>query len=150
MPVESCRLFAIKTSRTATYPTFLNPSGGPTEVLYGAPVREITYQVAALNIGPPTFMRAPGEQSGSFALESAIDEMAYKLNIDPLQFRILNHAASEPLQGHPFSLENLLELLPHRCGKIWLVATQNATTVKPQRQATYWLWNGNSYLPGCP
>jgi xanthine dehydrogenase YagR molybdenum-binding subunit len=41
-------------------------------VLYSAPLREITYKVAKLNIGTPTFMRAPGETPGTFALESAM------------------------------------------------------------------------------
>ncbi len=88
---------------------FFEPSGAQTQVLYAAPLREITYQVARLNIGAPTFMRAPGEASGTFALESAVDELAHELNIDPVKFRILNHTATDPLQNIPFSSENLLE-----------------------------------------
>lgn len=88
---------------------FFEPSGKQTHVLYKAPMREITYQVAKLNIGTPTFMRAPGEAPGTFALESAMDEMAYELKIDPLKFRSLNHTAVDPLKKHPFSSEYLLE-----------------------------------------
>ncbi|MEJ7738275.1 MAG: xanthine dehydrogenase family protein molybdopterin-binding subunit [Chitinophagaceae bacterium] len=88
---------------------FFEPSGLQTAVLYEAPLREITYQVARLNIGTPTFMRAPGEAPGTFALESAMDEMAFEMKIDPLEFRVLNHAAADPIKKHPFSCDNLLE-----------------------------------------
>jgi len=88
---------------------FFEPSGLATEVLYNAPVREITYKVAKLNVGAPTYMRAPGEASGTFALESAMDEMAYEMKIDPIEFRILNHTAVDPLTKHPFSSEYLRE-----------------------------------------
>ncbi len=72
-------------------------------MFYKSPLREITYKVAKLNISTPTYMRAPGETPGTFALESAIDEMAFAANIDPLQFRIQNHTAEDPLKNHPFS-----------------------------------------------
>ncbi|CAN5178970.1 xanthine dehydrogenase family protein molybdopterin-binding subunit [soil metagenome] len=88
---------------------FFEPSGKQTAVLYKAPLREITYKIAKLNIGTPTYMRAPGETPGTFALESAIDEMAYKIKMDPVAFRVLNHTAEDPLKKHPFSSENLLD-----------------------------------------
>jgi xanthine dehydrogenase YagR molybdenum-binding subunit len=88
---------------------FFEPSGKQTEVLYGSPMREISYQVARLNIGTPTFMRAPGETPGTFALESAMDELAFELKIDPIEFRIRNHTTEDPLKKHPFSSEYLLE-----------------------------------------
>ena len=88
---------------------FFEPSGKQTKVMYNAPVREITYKVAKLNIGTPTYMRAPGETPGTFALESAIDEMAFAANMDPIAFRILNDATVDPLKKHPFSGKNLLD-----------------------------------------
>ena len=88
---------------------FFETSGVQTGVIYNAPLREITHRVAKLNIGTPGYMRAPGEASGTFALESAMDEMAYKLKIDPLEFRVLNHTAIDPLQKLPFSSEYLRE-----------------------------------------
>ena len=88
---------------------FFEPSGAPTKILYAAPVREITYAVTKLTLGAPTYMRAPGDASGSFALESAIDEMAYKLKMDPLEFRRLNHTSTDIENKLPFSSENLLE-----------------------------------------
>lgn len=88
---------------------FFEPSGKQTHVLYAAPIREVTYKVARLNIGTPTFMRAPGETPGTFALESAMDELAYELKIDPIQLRILNHTSTNVSEKLPFSEENLLE-----------------------------------------
>ncbi len=88
---------------------FFEPSGLQTKVLYAAPIREITYKVAKLNVGTPTFMRAPGETPGTFALESAMDELAYEMKIDPLEFRVSNHTAVDPMSKHPYSSEYLLE-----------------------------------------
>ena len=88
---------------------FFEPSGIQTLTLYNAPLREITYDVTKLNRTTPTFMRAPGEAPGTFALESAIDEMAYKLKMDPVEFRILNHTAKDPMKGHDFSSEYLID-----------------------------------------
>jgi xanthine dehydrogenase YagR molybdenum-binding subunit len=86
---------------------YFEQCGLPAKVTYGAPLREITYKIAKLNVNAPTFMRAPGETPGSFALESAIDELAYELKMDPLAFRLLNHTAEDPLEKHPFSVEYL-------------------------------------------
>jgi len=88
---------------------FFEPSGIQTLTLYEAPLREITYNVAKLNRGTPTFMRAPGEAPGTFALESAIDEMAYQLKIDPVAFRIVNHASKDPMSGNEFSSDYLVD-----------------------------------------
>lgn len=88
---------------------FFEPSGKQSLVLYQAPHREVTYNVAQLNRGTPTFMRAPGETPGTFALESAMDEMAYKLKVDPVAFRIANHTTKDPMNGHDFSSEFLVD-----------------------------------------
>lgn len=88
---------------------YLEPCGSATGTLYNAPVREITYKVAKLNLGSPTYMRAPGKTPGTFAFESAIDELAYELKIDPVEFRTINHTTNDPLKNIPFSSEYLLE-----------------------------------------
>lgn len=88
---------------------YLEPCGSPTGTLYNAPVREITYKVAKLNLGAPTYMRAPGKTPGSFAFESAMDELAFEMKIDPVEFRILNHTTIDPLSNHPFSSNHLIE-----------------------------------------
>ena len=88
---------------------FTESSGMLTQVLYNAPLREITHRIARLDMNAPTYMRAPGHAMGSFALESAMDEMAYELKVDPVQFRIINHAAIDPVRKIDFSSNHLLE-----------------------------------------
>ncbi|CAA9414276.1 MAG: Periplasmic aromatic aldehyde oxidoreductase, molybdenum binding subunit YagR [uncultured Pyrinomonadaceae bacterium] len=88
---------------------FFEPSGETSEILYNTPLREITYKVAELNLGAPTYMRAPGESPGSFAAESAMDELAYELKIDPINLRVMNHTTVHPQKKLPFSSEYLKE-----------------------------------------
>ena len=90
-----------------SYSEYFEQSGLPSKILYNAPLREITYKITRLDYNSPTFMRAPGETPGSFALESAMDELAFELKIDPIQLRILNHTTVDPLQKLPFSSEFL-------------------------------------------
>ena len=61
------------------------------------------------SIPMPGWMRAPGEAEGSFALESAIDELSYALGIDPIELRVKNHAHVHPDSGLPWSSNALLE-----------------------------------------
>ncbi len=80
---------------------------GTSFVVYSTPNLKITHAVRRLNIASPTFMRAPGETPGSFALESAMDELAYKLNMDPVQLRLANYAEKHPQTGQPWSSKQL-------------------------------------------
>ena len=92
-----------------SFSSYFEESGKQTKILYAAEMREITYKIAKLNIGSPTFMRAPGETPGCFALESAMDELAVELKIDPIKLRTLNHTAIDPETKLPFSMENIIE-----------------------------------------
>ncbi|MGN6626414.1 MAG: xanthine dehydrogenase family protein molybdopterin-binding subunit, partial [Tepidisphaeraceae bacterium] len=89
---------------------FIEPCGiGTSRVLYETPTMEISHELSKVNIAPPTFMRAPGETPGTFALESAMDELAYALSIDPLQLRLINYAEKHPESGKPWSSKHLRE-----------------------------------------
>lgn len=96
-------------STTSTFEDWTESSAIVTRMLYAVPNQSTSHKLVKLDIGTPTFMRAPGETSGSFALESAMDEMAYRLNMDPLAFRIKNHANMEPQEKKPWSEKALLE-----------------------------------------
>ncbi len=98
-------------TRTASssFDDFFEPSGGVTHTLYASPALSTTYDAVRLDTGTPLFMRAPGEASGSIALESAIDEMAEACGMDPLDFRLKNYAEVEPMSGKPFSSKALRE-----------------------------------------
>eukprot|EP01037_Dinobryon_pediforme_P010616 gene10616-10686_t len=85
---------------------------GPTDIsrsLYACPNVNTTNKILSLDVGSPTWMRGPGDATGAFALESALDELSYKLNIDPIELRLRNHADTDPETGKPFSGKNLKE-----------------------------------------
>jgi xanthine dehydrogenase YagR molybdenum-binding subunit len=83
-----------------------------TKLMYAAPHREIGMRLATLDLPESNFMRAPGEAPGLMALEIAMDEMAEKLGIDPVEFRVLNDTQVDPHKpGRPFSERHLVECL---------------------------------------
>ena len=88
---------------------FVEPVALATEMLYACPNVAITHRAVAVNQGLPTYMRAPGEASGVFALESALDEIAAELKIDPIELRLKNHAEQDPSEDLPFSSKRLRE-----------------------------------------
>jgi xanthine dehydrogenase YagR molybdenum-binding subunit len=80
-------------------------------VMYAAPNRRTTHRVTALDVPPPTIMRAPGESQGMFALESAMDELAVACGLDPVELRLRNEPDVHPESGLPFSSRNLVACL---------------------------------------
>jgi xanthine dehydrogenase YagR molybdenum-binding subunit len=93
--------------QTATFGEFVEPVGLPTEIMYACPNVAVTHRVAPINAGLPTYMRAPGESTGMYALESAVDELAVTLDIDPLELRLRNHADRDEHDGRPWSSKSL-------------------------------------------
>jgi len=96
-------------TQTSVKGSHFESAGLASSILYDCPNVVITHEVARLNTGSPTPMRAPGEAPGTFALESAMDELAVKLDMDPIELRILNHAATDPEKNQPWSSKHLLE-----------------------------------------
>jgi xanthine dehydrogenase YagR molybdenum-binding subunit len=94
---------------TSSFDDFFEPSVQVSHTLYASPAIATTADAVRLDTGTPLFMRAPGEASGSIALESAIDEMAQAVGMDPLEFRLKNYAEVEPISGKPFSSKALRE-----------------------------------------
>src|SRR5260370_20182201 len=92
---------------SSTFDDFFEPAADASHTLYASPAIRTAHEAVRADSGPPLFMRAPGEASGSIALESAIDEMAWACGIDPLEFRIMNDAKVEPMTGRPFSSKAL-------------------------------------------
>jgi xanthine dehydrogenase YagR molybdenum-binding subunit len=98
------------TAHTSVFDEFIEPSGLISTVLYGTPNLLVTHRAVRLNTATPTYMRAPGESSGSFALESAMDELAYALGIDPVELRVRNDTDRDA-DGLPFSSRSLVAAL---------------------------------------
>jgi xanthine dehydrogenase YagR molybdenum-binding subunit len=96
-------------ANTSSYEEFTEATVNLSRFLYACPSVETRYKIVPLNVCTPIWMRGPGEATGSFALESAMDEMAFKLNLDPLEFRVRNHADTDPEKKLPWSSKFLKE-----------------------------------------
>ena len=83
----------------------------PTRMMYAAHDRLTRHRLVALDVPTPSWMRAPGECPGMFALESAIDELAIACELDPIELRIRNEPELDPEKGIPFSSRNLVACL---------------------------------------
>jgi xanthine dehydrogenase YagR molybdenum-binding subunit len=94
---------------SSTFDDFFEPASDASHTLYASPAISTSHEAVRLDTGTPLFMRAPGEATGSIALESAIDEMAQASGMDPLAFRLANYAEVEPISGKPFSSKALRE-----------------------------------------
>jgi xanthine dehydrogenase YagR molybdenum-binding subunit len=77
--------------------------------VYACPNLYAPVRIAATDLNTPTWMRAPGAVSGMFALECAMDELAYAVKVDPLELRLINYADVDPESGKPFSSKALRE-----------------------------------------
>lgn len=86
---------------------FIEESIGPSRVLYQSGSNQTSLKVVELNVGVPTFMRAPGESTGTAVLEIAMDELAEKLKMDPVELRVVNYAERDPSKDTPWSSKNL-------------------------------------------
>ncbi|GGP85920.1 xanthine dehydrogenase family protein molybdopterin-binding subunit [Saccharothrix coeruleofusca] len=78
------------------------------KVLYAAPAIRTRLTAVPLDVLPPASMRGPGATPGSFALESAIDEVAERLDVDPVRLRLRNQPSVAPVSGLPFSTRRLV------------------------------------------
>ena len=96
-------------SQTAFYEEFTENAVAVSRFLYASPNANTRYRVVPLNVGVPAPMRGPGEATGSFALESALDELSYKLGMDPIALRLLNYAETDPERNLPWSSKYVKE-----------------------------------------
>ncbi len=94
---------------TSTFDDFVESAANASQGLYAAGALRSAQYGVRVDAGTPGPMRAPGEASGSAALECAIDEMAEKAGLDPLEFRLRNYAETEPGTGLPYSSKALRE-----------------------------------------
>lgn len=99
-------LTATQTSRVFEY---VEPAGLVGKVMYASGSLRIGHRVVALDVPTPRWMRAPGEAPGSFAVESAMDELAHRCGLDPIELRRRNEPELAPVSGLPFSSRKLLE-----------------------------------------
>ncbi|GAB3783902.1 xanthine dehydrogenase family protein molybdopterin-binding subunit [Spirosoma horti] len=99
------------TTHAAINDEFVEPCGDCSKVMYDVPNSLISYRVVPMNLILPTYTRGPGKSTGSFALESAMDELAYKLKMDPIELRLKNEPERDPSSGKPWSSRKAVECL---------------------------------------
>ena len=88
---------------TSTYEEFSEALLNASRFLHSCPNVATRHRLAPMNVHTPTWMRAPGEASGVFALESAMDELAVALDIDPVELRLRNEPERDEFKKLPFS-----------------------------------------------
>lgn len=97
------------TGNTSSYEEFTEATVNISRFMYACPNVTTRYRIVPLHVATPIWMRGPGEAPGSFALESAMDELAFALNVDPIAFRVLNHSDTDPEKNLPWSSKYLKE-----------------------------------------
>ncbi|UPL49910.1 xanthine dehydrogenase family protein molybdopterin-binding subunit [Hymenobacter sublimis] len=93
--------------QTSRHEEFTERIVDPTKSAYQCANLNTRYQLVPLDLSTPAWTRGPGEASGSFALESAMDELAVALRLDPLALRLKNFAATDPVGNKPWSSNQL-------------------------------------------
>ena len=94
-------------NHTSQVDEFTEPTGTVIQHLYSCPNSEVSHRLVRVDVPAPTYMRAPGESSGSFSVETAMDELAYELGVDPLELRRRNYAERDENTRKPYSSKSL-------------------------------------------
>jgi xanthine dehydrogenase YagR molybdenum-binding subunit len=147
------RLTAIEhevAEQSSTLVEFAEQTATPTRVMYATPALRTAHRLVRLDVATPSWMRAPGECPGMFALETAMDELAVAAGIDPVELRVINDSRVEPESGLPFSSRHLVACLREGAGRFgwqdrdpapgvrrmgrWLVGTGVASATYPARR----------------
>jgi xanthine dehydrogenase YagR molybdenum-binding subunit len=95
--------------KTSMYEEFTENILQMTRMMYDVPNIDTKYRIVPLNVSTPAPMRGPGEATGSFALECALDELSYKIGMDPIALRLANYADKDPDNKLPWSSNYLKE-----------------------------------------
>ena len=124
---------------TSTYGTHVEMAANCSRVTYACPAIETQHRVAPISTILPTLMRAPHEGQGMFALESAMDELANELALDPLELRLRNYAEINPTTGEPFSSKKLRECYMEGAQRFgWERRPQNPRSMQVKNQLIGW------------
>ncbi|MDX6450256.1 MAG: xanthine dehydrogenase YagR molybdenum-binding subunit [Gaiellaceae bacterium] len=137
--------------QTSMVQEFAEQTAVATRMMYAAPNRRTTHRLVPLNVPSPSWMRAPGECPGMYAVESALDELAMACGVDPIELRIRNEPELDPESGNPFSTRNLVACLREGAQRFrwserdpapatrregrWLIGMGVASSTYPARRA---------------
>ncbi len=136
--------------QTSTVREFGEQAALPSRMMYASANRRTTHRLVKLDVPTPSWMRAPGETPGMYALESAMDELAIACGIDPIELRVRNDPEVDPETGNRFSSRNLVACLREGAERFgwadrdpapgirregrWLVGTGVAASTYPARR----------------
>ena len=135
------------TTAVVSHNNFPEQFSFPARHLYAVPAYQIGQTAIALDTVANTAMRAPGESVGTFALESAIDELAHALGRDPIDLRRINEPERDPTSGRAFSSRNLVAA--YRRGAAAFGWADKPRTPRSQRRDDWWVGQGvaTAYYP---
>ena len=134
-------------NHTSLLDDYTENCGEATPFLYSTPNLLVRASTTRRNVGTPTSMRGPGAIPGLFALESAVDELAIKLTIDPVQFRIMNEPKVDESTGLPFSSRHMVECLQTGAEKFgWSKRTPGIGSMTRDGKIIGWGVAGCSWL----
>jgi xanthine dehydrogenase YagR molybdenum-binding subunit len=124
---------------TSVMEDFLEPSANQTRMLYSSDACETSHKLVDMNLGVGTFQRAPGEATGTAALETAMDELAVKLKIDPVQLRLINYAERDLGSDKPWSSKHLRECYTQAAERFgWSKRNPSAGTTREGNKLIGW------------
>lgn len=126
-------------TNTSRIEDYLESAAFPTRVMYACPNISTTSRLVPLNLGTPTYMRAPGVATGTYAIEVAMDELAYELKMDPLELRLANYAEVDPQSKKPFTEKNLRQCYQKAAEKFgWAKRTHEPRSMRNGRELIGW------------
>jgi len=133
-------------TETSQLDDFVEHCGEQTPFLYSCPNLEVTTGMVRRAVGTPAPMRGPGAVPGLFALESAIDELAIKLKMDPVELRLKNDAEHDEGKNLPFSSRHLKECYLTGAEKIgWKQRTPAVGSMRRNGKVIGWGVGGASW-----
>jgi xanthine dehydrogenase YagR molybdenum-binding subunit len=127
-------------SNTSRYEEFTEGITNVSQFLYACPNVDTDYKLLPLDLSTPIWMRGPGEASGCFGLESALDELSYQLKMDPIDLRLANFTEINPQSQLPWSAIHLKEC--YAKGKELIGWQERKSAPRMNRQGDWWIGYG--------
>ena len=123
-------------TESARYATYEDSITEVPRFLYACPNMRSVYRVVPLDVNLPTYMRGPGATTGTFALESTMDELAHRLGLDPVELRLRNEPAVDQTTGMPFSTRRLPDCLRQGAATFGWAQRNPVPRTRPRRRST--------------
>jgi xanthine dehydrogenase YagR molybdenum-binding subunit len=126
-------------SETSLADEFVEPCAVFSRDLYRVPHYAMSHELRRLSISKPTYQRGPGESTGSFAMESAMDELSYAIAVDPLALRLANYSEVHPDSGKPYTAKHLRECYARGGERFsWADRTSQVRSMRRGRMLVGW------------